>query len=271
MKVKFWGTRGSIATPLPDRMRYGGDTSCVELVTGEGRELVFDAGTGIRRLGDHLMRQKATCSGGAIFFSHLHWDHIQGFPFFIPIYDKHFRWEIYGPIRVDQSLEHRLKKQMSDLFFPVVLDQVSAKLEFIGIVEDPIQLGRTRVLPRFQNHPQGSFGYRVEDEGKVVTYCTDVEHPDGEVPEDTHIVADDADLLIFDSQYTPEELVTHRGWGHSTWELAAKTARACRVKRLVLFHHDPDHNDDFIDGMVAAARRLFPETEAASRDLEILL
>ncbi|MBI3892955.1 MAG: MBL fold metallo-hydrolase [Candidatus Wallbacteria bacterium] len=268
-KIKFWGTRGSIATPLPDRMRYGGDTSCVEIVTAEGRELIMDAGTGIRRLGQEMMGRKASCHGGALFISHLHWDHIQGFPFFIPIYDKHFKFEVYGPMRVDQSLEHRLKKQMSDLFFPVVLEEVSAHLEFISIVEDPIQLGPTTVIPRFQHHPQGSYGYRIEDAGKVIAYMTDNEHPATEMLDDTRILATGADLLIFDAQYTPEEYEKHRGWGHSTWLTATRVAKECGVKKLVLFHHDPDHSDDFIDAMVAEARRHFPETLGASRDLEI--
>ncbi|MBI4868072.1 MAG: MBL fold metallo-hydrolase [Candidatus Wallbacteria bacterium] len=269
--IKFWGTRGSIATPLPDRMKYGGDTSCVEIVTHEGLEIIMDAGTGMRRLGQVIMGRKSSCKGGALFLSHLHWDHIQGFPFFIPIYDPHFKFQIYGPMRVDQTLEYRLKKQMSDLFFPVVLEEVSAKLEFIEIVEEPIQLGQTTVIPRFQNHPQGSYGYRIEDAGKVIAYMTDNEHPAAEVLEDTRILAANADVLIFDAQYTPEEYEKHRGWGHSTWLTATKIARECGVKRLVLFHHDPDHNDDFIDAIVALACEQFPATIAASRDLEIQL
>ncbi len=271
MKIKFWGTRGSIATPLPDRMKYGGDTSCVEIITHEHREIILDAGTGIRRLGEAVMGRKATCKGGALLLSHLHWDHIQGFPFFIPIYDPHFTWQVYGPYRIDQTLEDRLKKQMSDLFFPVILEEVSSTLEFIGVVEEEFHLGKTRVIPRFQNHPQGSYGYRIEDGGKSVAYMTDIEHPDDQVPEETRTLAKDADLLIFDAQYTPEEYVKHIGWGHSTWVTACQIAKACNVKQLVLFHHDPGHDDDFIDDMVDKAREMFPNTIAASRDLEIEL
>lgn len=269
MKIKFWGTRGSIATPLPEMMRYGGDTSCVEVITSEGEEIILDAGTGIRQLSKKFHQGKPHIKGATMFLSHLHWDHIQGFPFFTPIYDPHFTFKIYGPMRVDVSLEHRLKRQMSDLFFPVVIEEVSSTLEFESIVEEPVRVGSTVVHPRYQNHPQGSYGYRIVDSGKVLSYCTDNEHPWEEVSEDMKFLAGNSDLLIFDAQYTPEEYETKKGWGHSTWVNAVRIAKVCNVKKLVLFHHDPEHDDAFIDDILAKAQAEFPSTIAAARDLEI--
>lgn len=270
MKVKFWGTRGSIPVPQPEAMRYGGETPCVEVRTASGAVLFFDGGTGIRRAGLNLLRTAPELTEGTIFLSHLHWDHIQGLPFFPPLHIPRYRYTVYGPIRIDQDLEHRLGKQMSELFFPVTLAQVQDHVRFEGIVEEPITLGPTVVTPRHLDHPEGVFGYRIEDGGRVLVYASDVEQPpDAPLSEDIRILAQDADVLIFDAQYTPDEYESHRGWGHSTWKTATEVARELGVGKLVLFHHEPNHSDDQIDAIVEAARAEFPNTVAASRDMEL--
>ncbi len=272
MKVKFWGTRGSIPTPQPDAMKYGGDTPCVEVWTDDGEPIIFDGGTGIRRCGLNLLKSKPEVNKGYIFLSHLHWDHIQGLPFFVPLYNSAYTFTIYGPIRVDQDLEHRLSRQMSELFFPVTLEQIQDNIIFQGLVEEPVNIGTSTITPRYINHPEGAFGYRLECGGKSIVYAPDIEQPpEVKVAEDVKVLVEGTDVLIFDSMYTPDEYYSHKGWGHSTWETACKIAGDFGVKQLVLFHHSPDHTDDMIDAIVKEARKLFPNTIAASRDLEIEL
>lgn len=268
MKLKFWGTRGSIPTPQPEAMKYGGETPCVEVWTDEKRAVILDGGTGIRRCGINLIKSRPEITEGVILLSHLHWDHIQGLPFFPPLHNPNYKFTIYGPIRIDQDLEHRLGKQMSELFFPVTLEQVQDNVHFEGIVEDPLEIGNLRVQPRYLNHPEGVFGYRVEENGKSFVYAPDVEQsPDEAISEDIQYLVQGVDVLIFDSMYTPKEYESHRGWGHSTWETACEIAKNFDVKQLVLFHHEPNHSDDFIDQVVKEARKIFPNTIAASRDL----
>jgi len=268
MKIKFWGTRGSIPTPLPTHMKYGGDTSCVEVQTRSGERIIFDAGTGIRRLGNKLMANPGK-EEITIFLSHTHWDHIQGFPFFLPIYNKNFKFKIYGPLRADQKMEMRLHVQMSDLFFPVNLKYLEETMEFIPIVEDPITIGDVTILPHALNHPMGSFGYRVTDsDGKVFVYATDNEHvPEGDSSEIERLVHD-ADALVWDSHFTDAEFPKFRGWGHSTWEEGCRVASTFNVKNLILFHHDPNKDDAQIDGIVEQAQKMFPGAIPAIRDFE---
>ena len=268
MRLKFWGTRGSIPTPQPEAMKYGGETPCLEVWTDDDQLIILDGGTGIRRCGLNLMKSRPDITGGSIFLSHLHWDHIQGLPFFPPLYHPKYTFTIYGPIRIDQDLEHRLGKQMSELFFPVTLEQVQDNIRFEGIVEDPVQLGDVKVIPRYLNHPEGVFGYRVEEGDKSIVYAPDVEQPPNEaISDDIRLLVQGVDVLVFDSMYTPEEYDSHKGWGHSTWETACEIAIELNVKKLVLFHHEPNHSDDFIDEVVEKARKVFPNTIAASRDL----
>ena len=268
MRLKFWGTRGSIPTPQPEAMKYGGETPCLEVWTDDDQLIILDGGTGIRRCGLNLMKSRPDITGGSIFLSHLHWDHIQGLPFFPPLYHPKYTFTIYGPIRIDQDLEHRLGKQMSELFFPVTLEQVQDNIRFEGIVEDPVQLGDVKVIPRYLNHPEGVFGYRVEEGDKSIVYAPDVEQPPNEeISEDIRLLVQGVDVLVFDSMYTPEEYDSHKGWGHSTWQTACEIAIELDVKKLVLFHHEPNHSDDFIDEVVKKAQKVFPNTIAASRDL----
>jgi len=270
MKLKFWGTRGSIPTPYPNWMKYGGDTPCIELRTSRDQLVILDAGTGIRRLGLELMRNKPANREISILLSHTHWDHIQGFPFFIPIYDKSFRLKIYGPLRMNSKLEMRLQVQMSDLFFPVDLSTLEETMRFVEIVEDPFEVAGLKVYPRNLSHPLGCFGYRIVDvDNKVVVYATDTEHVPGQISDDLDILARDADLLIYDAHFTDSEFPKYIGWGHSTWQHGVRLCKALNVKKLVLFHHDPSHDDAFLDRVAEEAKTILPGTIVASRDLDL--
>lgn len=269
MKVKFWGTRGSIATPEPEYMKYGGNTACVEVRTADGELIILDAGTGIRRLGASLLAAPPVEKRGSIIISHYHWDHIQGFPFFLPLYVPGWEFSIYGQFKVDGRLEGALSGQMGNLYFPVTMDAFGADLEFVEIIEQEISIGQTLVVSRSLNHPQGNLGFRIMDGEGIFAYVSDTEHYEDHLDERALELARDADVLVYDAQYTPEQYEQRKGWGHSTWQVGAQLARAANVRTLVLFHHDPASTDDVIDRIVDEAVQDFPGTIAASRDLEL--
>ena len=176
MKIKFWGTRGSIPVAEPEMMKYGGNTSCVEVRLKSGELIIFDAGTGIRRLGLSLLKDETFDKKGHIFISHCHWDHIQGFPFFAPAFLPQYTWNIYGQFKLDGRLEDLLRWQMEHLYFPVSLSQLGSTMKFVEIIEEEFNIGSAKIMARHLNHPQGNMGFRVEDKDGVFVYCTDTEH-----------------------------------------------------------------------------------------------
>ena len=264
MKVRFWGTRGSIAKAGPTTVRYGGNTSCVELTSESGTTVVLDCGTGAHGLGHTLLRS-GRGERGAVLISHTHWDHIQGLPFFSPLFVPGNRWDIYGPQGLGRSLKDVLAGQMEYTYFPITPEQFEADVGYHDLVEGSFMIGDIQVTTRYLNHPALTLGYRFEGDGVSVAYCTDHEPHDhrlaaGGVPEPGcadeahgHFVAD-ADLLIHDAQYTAEEYPQREGWGHSTVEYVADLARRAAVRRLALFHHDPMRTDDEVDRLIASAR-----------------
>ena len=273
MQITFWGVRGSIPAPGPSTMEIGGNTSCVEVRAGKAI-LIFDGGTGLRLLGKKLMKE-----GGPItahmFFSHVHWDHIQGFPFFEPAFVKGNEFHLYGGNNVSRTLEETLEGQMDHPNFPVDLGAMGAKMTFADLPEggevdiDDGLGGLVRVTTARGNHPQGVFAFRVEYAGKVVVYATDTEHYEGRIDEKLAALAKNADVFIYDSQYTPEEYATKRGWGHSTFEEGVKLARLAGAKQLVLFHHDPTQSDAAVREKETRAKALFAEVAAAYEGLVI--
>lgn len=271
MKIKFWGARGSIATPEPENMKYGGNTTCLEIRTHEGDLLIFDAGTGIRRLGMSLLQDPDFKGKGTIFLSHFHWDHIQGFPFFIPAFLPGNHFTFYGQFKMGGRLEESLRGQMEHAYFPVRLHDMQSTLEFHEILEETVEINGTLITSRYLNHPQGCFGYRIENRDGVVAFCTDTEHYEGRMDEKVLELARGADVLIYDTQYSEEEYKQKKGWGHSTWNEGIRVCEAAGASQLVLSHHDPVHNDDFIFKMVKDAQSIFPNTIAASRELVLNL
>jgi phosphoribosyl 1,2-cyclic phosphodiesterase len=274
MRVNFYGVRGSIATAGEATRRYGGNTSCVAVEVA-GEHLIFDAGTGIRSLGTDLAR---ACGGRVhanLFFSHLHWDHIQGFPFFGPAYVPGNRVDIFH-VRTDAaaaSARDVLAEQMRPPTFPVSLDMMRGELAFHELeLEQVVRVGEARIRHAAVDHPNGCVAWRVEHDGHAIVYATDLEHSADELPPQLVELARGADLLIYDAMYTPEEYAgvggpSRRGWGHSTFEAGAAVAEAAGVGELCLFHHDPSHDDGFMDALAARARRRFRATSVAREGL----
>jgi len=273
MRVKFWGVRGSFPVPGPDTVRVGGNTPCVEVQTEEREILILDAGMGIRLLGQDLAHRSSKRLIAVLLFSHTHWDHIQGLPFFPPARLRHNRLVIMGQQRVGKTLEQILAGQMADTYLPFALEDLRADL-LIKEVHDGerVVIGNwTTILPRRLSHPGGVFGYRIRCQDKVMVYATDVNHPpDGLDPRVVEL-AQGADLLIHDAQYTPEEKRERPLWGHSSWLEAVQVGQAAGVRRLALFHHDPDHSDDELEELERQAQALLPCAFLAREGMEITL
>jgi phosphoribosyl 1,2-cyclic phosphodiesterase len=271
--VRFWGVRGSIACPGHSTVRYGGNTSCVEMCAG-GKRLIFDGGTGLRVLGQSLMRQLPV--EAHVFFTHSHWDHIQGFPFFIPAFVKGNSFSIYGAIAPNGStIEQRLNDQMLHPNFPVPLQIMGADLKFfdLAIGESVPVSDDVLVESALLNHPGEAIGYRVNWRGHAAAYVTDTEHYPDRFDENVMRLAQNADVLIYDATYTDAEYHCEKsskvGWGHSTWQEAVKLAKAANVKKLVIFHHDPLHDDDFMDRIKDDVVNAYPNSLIAWEGLEI--
>ncbi|MEZ4400637.1 MAG: MBL fold metallo-hydrolase [Kofleriaceae bacterium] len=260
LSVRFHGVRGSIAAPGIATAQVGGNTSCVEVVAGATR-IVFDAGTGLRALGDRLVTNGPSAT--TVLLSHLHWDHIQGLPFFTPLYVPGNWIEVVTGANGVMPLEAALRRQMSAPFFPVEFDEVRPQLRWREPrVGEPFNVDDVRVTMAKLNHPDPVYGYRLDYAGASVVYATDTEHFACVDPALVRLAAR-ADVLIYDAQYTPEEYPGKVGWGHSTWEAAVALASAAGVRRLVLFHHDPRRSDEQVAAIEARAALARPRTSAA--------
>jgi CheY-like chemotaxis protein/phosphoribosyl 1,2-cyclic phosphodiesterase len=280
VKVRFWGTRGSLATPGPATVRYGGNTSCVELRTEAGTLIIFDCGTGARNLGLSLLQStQGSTVEGSFLLGHTHWDHIQGFPFFAPIFAAGSRFTIYAPAGGDKRLSEVLAGQMEYTYFPLSLEQLQADIEFHDLGEDTFAIGETTVRTQYLNHTGLTLGYRVSVGGIDVVYATDHEqhaptlwHADAATGKRSIVHQGDqrhidflagADLVIHDAQYTADEYAHGKlGWGHSSMEYAVAVAAQAGVKRLAIFHHDPSHGDREMDRLIAQCQRQAEELEA---------
>jgi len=270
-KIKFWGVRGSIACPTAQHVSYGGNTSCVEMSLG-GYRVIFDAGTGIRMCGHWLKRNGVT--NAALLFSHTHWDHINGLPFFSPAYHAHRSFLIMaGHAEHTGGIRTVLSGQMTTPNFPVPLDAMKAKIEFQDFrVGDKFTLGHgiaVRIAPL--NHPNGATGYRIAYAGKSACYVTDTEHMPGRPDQDILGLIEGADLVIYDSTYTDDEFAGKVGWGHSTWQEGVRLRQAARAKSLAIFHQDPDHEDDVMAEIEAQARALWSGATVARDGMRLTL
>jgi len=270
--ISFYGTRGSIPSPGKETVRYGGNTACT-VITRKNNLVILDSGSGIRKLGAELAQQMQKFNyKGIMFISHVHWDHIQGFPFFVPFYDAKNKFIVCGPKSVHYTLETVLKVQMQPPHFPVKLSDLPAKIDFRELQTKTYKFDGITVKPAMAQHPQtATFTYRISLNGFSIVYATDTEHYKNEM--DTEILkqARGADILIYDSQYTPEEYSSRTGWGHSTWLEGTKIAKAAGVKMLVLYHHDPSSTDEKIKAIEDNAKKIFPSTIAAKEGMKIHL
>jgi phosphoribosyl 1,2-cyclic phosphodiesterase len=266
MKVNLWGTRGSLASPGPDTVRYGGNTSCVSIEGPDGSVLVLDAGTGIRNLGQNLPPDLKRVD---VLLTHLHMDHLQGLPFFAPIRNPDVETHIWGPASTMMDLKSRLLRYVSPPLFPVSMRDLSPAIHFHELSFDMFEIGQFCIISQLVIHPNPTVGYRITIKGQTVTYLPDHEPMLGtrtfpRSPEWTSgfDLAKGADLLIHDTQYTPEEYEARIGFGHSNMIQAFEFAELANVKHFVPFHHDPAHSDDLLDQMITdAVQEVAPDFE----------
>ena len=262
--VKFWGVRGSIACPGEATVRYGGNTSCLEVCCGDQR-LIFDAGTGFRPLGNVLGDGGAPLKGD-IFLSHTHFDHICGIPFFKPFYVKGNKFRVWaGHLLPKFTLQQVLANMMVEPLFPVPPEIFELQVDYrdfrAGDELNPFKGVVIRTAPL--NHPDRATGFRVEYGGRSLCYITDTGHIEGQRDEALVAFVRGGDMMIYDSTYTDEEFPCFREYGHSTWQEGVRIAMDAEVKRLVIFHHDPGHDDSFMDGVAAEAEAMRPGTVVA--------
>jgi phosphoribosyl 1,2-cyclic phosphodiesterase len=255
VKVSLWGTRGSLAAPGPETVGYGGNTACVEVRSAGDAIVILDAGTGIRRLGMTLTNQDSRID---ILLSHLHVDHIQGLGFFGPLFETGRDVHIWGPPSTTMDLRARLARYLSPPLFPVPLRELPSRLSLHDLTLEPFTIDDLVIRADLVLHPGCSVGYRIEERGAALAYLPDHEpalgaqvFPDRPDWLSGYDLAHDADLLIHDAQYTDEEYPLKVGWGHSSVTQAIQFGIACNVRRLVSFHHDPDHSDDMLDRLCA--------------------
>ncbi len=268
--VRFWGVRGTVACPGPDTVRYGGNTSCVEVRCGD-RLVIFDGGTGLKKLGDAITASGTTADAD-ILFSHFHLDHVAGVPFFAPFYAAGHTFRLRaGKLLPDHNLETVIGGIMSAPLFPIGVETFRAKVQFSEFrAGEGLDLGGgIKVSTGMLNHPGGSIGYRLEFGGRSIAYLTDTEHRPGELDPTVLALARGADLMIYDCTYTDDQFPKYVGWGHSTWQQAVRLAKAAGAKRLAIFHHDPDHDDAFMDGVAAAAQKAHEGAFVACDGLEL--
>ncbi len=270
MDITFWGVRGSIPSPGPDTAQFGGNTACVEISIDGEPLIIFDAGTGIRKLGMNLMKSPEI-DEIHLFFSHTHWDHIQGLPFFAPLFNPKFSISLYGPVHYSKNLEEILSQQMEYTYFPVRVEELSSDIKFFDIAEQVTTIGNgVTVRSKFVNHPVVCLAYRVEKNGKSFVYMTDhepyrnlfasaneVHREEGALVarEQTEALIEFAkgvDLLCIDAQYTSQEYATtNSGYGHSSIDASYEFAQSAGAKEMVIFHHDPDRSDTALQHMLS--------------------
>jgi phosphoribosyl 1,2-cyclic phosphodiesterase len=256
MKMTFWGTRGSIAVPGRETVVYGGNTTCVEVVLKSGPRIIIDAGTGIRRLGESLGDSLAS-SPLFLLMTHVHWDHILGFPFFAPLLPSGMELRIDGHPNCMTGLRHTFATPMGGGFFPVRLEDIKAHLTFLDkAASGPLKVGEAEVESIPLRHPQGGLGFRIREEGRTLVFVTDNELDSEETVRRYADFCKGADILVHDAQYFPEETAERKGWGHSDYESVVRLAGLAGVARVFLFHHDPSRTDSEVKAVELRCRDL---------------
>lgn len=287
-KIKFWGVRGSIPTPGKSTLKYGGNTSCVEIRFANGTHFIMDAGSGIRELGKYLLRGKHPISA-FIFISHFHWDHIQGLPFFHPAYNPDNNFTIIGSDDAVIKLDQIISFQMDPTYFPVTIEDMQAKINFKSIKEQKFEVQGVKIETIYLNHPGYALGYRMNYNDKSLIYISDNEpynyHEISRVKirkkesksledifdsfienKDERLIkfCKNADVLIHDTQFLPDEYLDKVNWGHSPYNYTVDLAIKSKVRRLILFHHDPDHNDKTIDSIENLSKQQLKKAEIST-------
>lgn len=271
MLIRSWGSRGSIAVSGREYLKYGGDTTCIEVVSKGGDLIIIDAGTGIRRLGMRLVDEKRLCI--SIILTHPHWDHLCGFPFFKPLYQKKSVIDVRGPRTTQNSLRRIISKTMSAPYFPVELDDIHAKIRFHSTGPGSFRIGTVKITTIPINHPNPGVGYRLEEGGKTFIFLTDNElghpHPHGAEFKDYVGFSKGADLLFHDAEFLPGEYKHTKGWGHSVYLETLKLAMEAGVKKLGLFHHNQDRTDDGVDRIKEDCLRIIAKKKSPLKCLAV--
>jgi phosphoribosyl 1,2-cyclic phosphodiesterase len=281
MKVKFWGTRGSIAVPGKQTIRYGGNTTCLEITLGSGRVVVIDAGTGIRALGEKLSSENESLDIHLL-VTHIHWDHVLGFPYFTPLYKTTSTIHIDGCPTCIYGLRNTFENKMGDGFFPVKFAELKAGIRYLDVLQQrPLEIDGTTIDAIPLHHPQGGFGFRFREGEKTLVFLTDNElggdNWNGRSTGNYAAFCRNADLLIHDAQFTPQEIDDRRNWGHSDYGAAFHLALEAGVKKLILFHHDPSRTDGQVAQIQGACAEMAREhkssliIEAAREESQIFL
>jgi phosphoribosyl 1,2-cyclic phosphodiesterase len=279
MRIKFWGTRGSIPVPGEGTTIYGGNTTCLEIILEGGRTVIIDAGTGIRRLGEKLIREKKN-EDIHLLITHIHWDHLFGFPFFSPIYDPSTKIYVDGSSNCFKGLRYTFDNKIGDGFFPIKFQDLKADIKHLERLEnDVLEIDGTTIDSIPLHHPQGGLGFRFREGNKTLVFITDNELRgdkwEGRSFKEYVEFSNGADILIHDSQYTPGEIDRRKGWGHSDYQAAFELAYNAGIKKLVLFHHDPYRTDEEVKKIESLCKDLAQEKnsaiiiEAAREDSEI--
>ena len=267
--IKFWGVRGSNPTPDSDKMEFGGDTSCIEVRTSDNELIILDMGSGMRNLGKKILSDASYPKTIHIFLSHFHLDHVMGFLYFTPFYDKSFTFNIYGCNKHTQ-VKSFSEKILDPAFWPVSMDMLNAKINFLDIKDDKINISDSTFVKHINHsHPNSATSYRIETDGHSTVYTTDCEHPKG-LNKNVIEIAKNADILIHDSHFSEDELKEYKGWGHSSWRQGVEVAKKANVKHLVLFHYNPNYDDETVLKLEKTAKNNFKKVTASKQGMKII-
>lgn len=267
MLIRCWGARGSISVSGREYLKYGGETTCIEVLSKNGDLIIIDAGTGIRPLGERISTEERRVIN--LLLTHAHWDHLSGFPFFKPIYEKETELHIFGGMPTQDSLKSIISKTMSVPYFPIEFEDINADIQFYGMGNDNFKIGSVEISTIPLSHPNQGLGFRLEEDGKSFVFLTDNElkyhHETGLDYNDYVEFSRGADLLYHDANFIPSEFESTIGWGHSVYTDVVSLAMKADVKSLGLFHHDPKRMDDEVDAIVKDSKRIIKE-EGSSMD-----
>ena len=270
-KIKFWGVRGSFPIPR-ENDSFGGNTSCVEVRTSDDKVVLFDMGTGLKNFGESLEKSKSKINEINIVLSHFHYDHILGFLMFIPLFLGKYTINVYAPANNDNEVNSQILSFLDPQFWPVGIDMMEAKINFRHYSSGSFNISdNIKVTTSPHGHPGGANSLRIDVDRFSVTYVTDCEHPDTHINQNVIDISKGSDILIHDAQFTPEQMSNHKGWGHSSWEQSVAVAKNANVKKLVLFHHNPENGNSMLEKIEHDAKSKFENTISAREGMEIFI
>jgi len=271
IKIKFWGVRGSFPIPKSND-EFGGNTSCIEVRTGSNELLIFDMGTGLRALGNSILKNDSDITNINIILSHFHYDHVLGFLMFSPLFSDKYNINIYAPGDNNNEIQSKFESFLKSTFWPVSMDMFTSKITFNHYTSGVFNISENiKITSCPHGHPGGANSIRADIDRFSVTYVTDCEHPSNHLNQNVIDISKNTDILIHDAQYTPDQMHNHKGWGHSSWEHCVEVANAANVKKLILFHHNPDHGNAVLDSIEKNAQNEFNNTFSAREGMELFI